>query len=114
MKHEVCSEEEIGPGQHIASEAGGVKFLLFRLDDGYYATQSNCTHLFLPLKRGKIIDGCKIQCPFHRARFDIRSGEVAEWANFPPGIQLVNTIRKEKALETYPVSVENGKIMVEI
>ena len=67
-----------------------------------------------PLKKGKIIDGCKIQCPFHRARFDIRTGEVVDWANFPPGIQLVNTIRKEKALQTYPVSVENGKVLVDL
>lgn len=114
MKHEVCTETELAVGQQLGVEAGGVKIVLFHLEDGFYATQSNCTHLFMPLKKGKIIDGCKVRCPFHRAQFDIRSGEVAEWANFPPGIQLVNTLRKEKALRTYPVTVADGKVLVEI
>lgn len=114
MKHQICTEAELPVGKQIAVEAGGVKLLLFHLEDGFYATQSNCTHLFLPLKKGKIIDGCKVQCPFHRAQFDIRSGKVAEWANFPPGIQLVNTLRKEKALQTYPVTLADGKVLVEI
>jgi len=114
MKHEVCAEADLAVGQQIAVTVGDVKIILFHLDDGFYATQSNCTHLFMPLKKGKIIDGCKVQCPFHRAQFDIRSGEVAEWANFPPGIQLINALRKEKALQTYPVTVAEGKVLVDI
>ncbi len=114
MKHEVCAEADLAVGQHIAAEAGGVKLVLFHLDDGFYATQSNCTHLFMPLKNGKIVDGCKVQCPFHRAQFDVRTGEVARWANFPPGIQLINTVRKEKALKTYLVTVTDGKVLVDI
>jgi 3-phenylpropionate/trans-cinnamate dioxygenase ferredoxin subunit len=114
MKHEICAEADLAVGQQIAVEAGGVKLLLFHLEDGFYATQSSCTHLFMPLKKGKIIDGCKVQCPFHRAHFDIRSGEVAKWADFPPGIQLINTMRKEKALQTYPVTVTDGKVLVDI
>jgi 3-phenylpropionate/trans-cinnamate dioxygenase ferredoxin subunit len=66
------------------------------------------------LSRGKIVDGCKIQCPLHRARFDIRTGEVIDWANFPPGIQLLNVVRSEKALKTYPVSVKSGAVRVKL
>jgi 3-phenylpropionate/trans-cinnamate dioxygenase ferredoxin subunit len=55
-----------------------------------------------------------VQCPLHRARFDIRTGEVIEWANFPPGVQLLNALRGEKALSTFPVTVKNGDIMVEV
>jgi nitrite reductase/ring-hydroxylating ferredoxin subunit len=25
---------------------------------------------------GKLVDGCRIQCPIHRARFDVRTGET--------------------------------------
>lgn len=114
MKHELCAENDLAVGEKMAVEAGGVKILLFHLEDGFYATQANCTHLFMPLGKGKIFDGCRIRCPFHRAQFDIRSGEVVEWANFPPGIQLVNTLRKEKALQTYPVTVADGKVLVEV
>lgn len=35
-------------------------------------------HMFSPLAKGKLLDGCKVQCPFHRARFDIRIGEVID------------------------------------
>ena len=45
---------------------------------------------------------------------DIKTGEVVEWANFPPGIQLLNVVRGEKALKTYPVVVENGEVKVRV
>ena len=112
--HRVCNEDDIPPGSSMAFSIGGKTVLVFHLEDGYFATQSNCTHLFLPLKKGKILDGCRLQCPFHRAQFDIRTGEVVQWASFPPGIQLVNTVRKEKALETYPVEVIDGHVQVEL
>ncbi len=63
---------------------------------------------------GKLIDGCKIQCPVHRAQFDVRSGEVVRWANFPPGIQLLNILRSEKALRTYDVTAEGGQLLVDV
>ncbi len=62
----------------------------------------------------KIVDGCRIRCPFHRAEFDIRTGDVHTWANFPPGIQLLNAVRGEKALKTYRTVVEDGDVMVEV
>lgn len=93
---------------------GGEKIVLYRLSDGFFATQANCTHLFAPLARGKIIADCKVQCPFHHARFDIRTGKVIDWANFPPGIQLLNAVRGEKALRTFEVSVESGDVQVNV
>ncbi len=112
--HPVCKQDDIPVGSSMAFSVEGKTVLVFHLQDGYFATQSNCTHLFLPLKKGKILDGCHLQCPFHRAEFDIRTGEVVKWANFPPGIQLVNTVRREKALETYAVKVMDGQVQVEL
>ena len=111
---EICDESEIAVGSSKLFQHEGEKILLFRLEDGFFATQSNCTHLFAPLKNGKILEGCRVRCPFHRAEFDIRTGEVSKWANFPRGIELVNTIRKEKALKTYAVLVEGGKVKVDV
>ncbi len=113
-KHRVCREPDLSIGEKVAFQAGEEKMIVYRLEDGFYATQATCTHLFMPLSLGKIVDDCKIQCPFHRAQFDIKTGEVCEWANFPPGIQLLNAVRAEKALKTYPVSVENGDVVVEV
>ena len=110
----VCSEDEIPLNDKKAVIVNGEKILVFHLEDGFFATQNKCTHLVMPLRKGKIIDGNKIQCPFHRARFDIRTGEVIDWANFPPGIQLLNVIRGKKALKTYKVNVDAGKVMIDI
>ncbi len=110
----VCSEEEIPLNSKKAVRINGEKILIFHLEDGFFATQNQCTHLFMPLGKGKILDGNKIQCPFHRARFDIRTGEVIDWANFPPGIQLLNVIRGKKALKTYKVNVDAGQVTVDI
>jgi len=39
---------------------------------------------------------------------------VLDWANFPPGIQLLNVVRGEKALQTYKVSVKSGQVRVSV
>ena len=112
--YNVCSENDLSIGELMPFKADGVKILVYRLDDGFYATQHSCTHIFAPLAKGKIVDNCQIQCPFHKAKFDIRTGQVIEWANFPPGIQLLNAVRSEKALKTYPVKVDQGQVFVDI
>jgi 3-phenylpropionate/trans-cinnamate dioxygenase ferredoxin component len=112
--HLVCKTSELKVGQMKAFTVGNEKIVLYHLPGGFYATQANCTHMFGPLARGKILDDCKVQCPFHRARFDIRTGEVVDWANFPPGIQLLNAVRGEKALKTYKVSVKAHEVRVSV
>jgi 3-phenylpropionate/trans-cinnamate dioxygenase ferredoxin subunit len=112
--HTVCRTDEIKRGQMKGFTVQGEKIVVYHLEDGFFATQANCTHVFAPLARGKILDGCKVQCPFHHARFDIRTGEVIDWANFPPGIQVLNFVRGEKALKTYKVNVKDGDVRVKI
>jgi 3-phenylpropionate/trans-cinnamate dioxygenase ferredoxin subunit len=110
----VCQVGELAKGAMRAFSVANHKIVLYHLDDGFYATQASCTHLFAPLARGKIVDGALIQCPFHRARFDIRTGRVVAWANFPPGVQLLNAVRGEKNLRSYKVTVESGSVRVDI
>jgi 3-phenylpropionate/trans-cinnamate dioxygenase ferredoxin subunit len=112
--HTVCRSDEIDVGQMKAFTVAGQKIVLYHLSDGFFATQASCTHILAPLARGKLLDDCKVQCPFHRARFDVRTGEVVDWANFPPGIQVLNVIRGEKALRTFKVSVEGGQVQVDV
>ncbi len=114
MANAVCAVNDLAVDSMREFTVKGEKVLVYRLADGFYATQPSCTHLFLPLRRGKIVEGCKVQCAFHRAQFDIRTGEVNCWANFPPGIQLLNAVRGEKALKTYPVNVVDGMVYVEV
>ena len=108
----VCNEGDLPVGEMKAFRAGDERVVVYHLKQGWYATQAQCTHTFGPLARGEIVKGCQVQCPLHRARFDVTTGEVVEWANFPPGIQLLNVVRGEKKLRTYPVKIKDGKVMV--
>ena len=110
----VCKKSDVPKGEMRAFKVGGKGLVIYRLGNSFHATQSNCTHMFAPLARGKIVDGCEVQCPLHRARFDIASGEVLEWANFPPGIQLLNAVRGKKALKTFVVQVRGDEIFVKV
>ena len=101
-------------GKMKSFQAAGETVLIFHLADGFYATQQRCTHTLAPLGRGSVLDDGVVQCPLHRARFDIRTGEFVRWANFPPGIQFLNVARGEKALKTYAVAVEDGKVFAEV
>jgi len=112
--HLVCKDNELAVGEKKSVKIEGEHIIVYRLEDGFYATQARCTHLFKSMVKGKIVDDCKIQCPLHKAQFDIRTGEVAQWANFPPGIQLLNVLRAEKALKTYPVSINEGSVSIQI
>jgi 3-phenylpropionate/trans-cinnamate dioxygenase ferredoxin subunit len=95
-------------------QAGGEAVLVIRLADGWYGTASRCTHLMAPLDKGKL-EGEEVVCPFHRARFDVRTGAVRRWANWPPGLaQAINLVRREKKLRTYPVVVEGDAVLVEV
>jgi 3-phenylpropionate/trans-cinnamate dioxygenase ferredoxin subunit len=111
---DVCRADEIAIGAMKAVTVEATRLIVYRLTDGYYATQASCTHLFAPLVRGKVLDDCRIQCPFHHARFDIRTGAVVDWANFPPGVQLLNAIRGRKALQTFRTRVANGSVQVDL
>lgn len=112
--HTVATTGELAVGEMKACKIADEKIVLYHLDDGFYATQGSCTHVFANLSKGKIVDDCKIQCPFHRARFDIRTGAVVDWANFPPGVQLLNVVRGEKPLKTFKVVVEGEQVKVEV
>lgn len=114
MRYSAGSASELSEGQSRAVKAGDTNVVVYRLSDGFYATQARCTHMFASLAKGKVLDDGCVRCPLHRARFDIRTGDVREWANFPPGVQLFNMVRGEKALQTYPVTEENGELFVEI
>ena len=113
-RHAVCQTGDIPAGSQAAFTVAGEEVLVFHTPEGFYATQPRCTHLFASLKKGKMVDACTVRCPLHHACFDVRTGAVVKWANFPPGVQLLNVVRGEKALKTWPVTVEGGQVFVEI
>lgn len=114
-RHRVCAVDEVAVGQSLATKAGSTKVLVFHLDDGWYATQAHCTHVFAPLSKGSLDATCgHLTCPFHRAIFDVRTGLVQAGPSFPPGIQLLDAVRATAPLQTFPVQVEGDSVFVEV
>lgn len=111
-RHVVCKADDLPVGSMKSFMAGETRVVVYHLDKGFFSTQAQCTHTFGPLARGEIVKGCQVQCPLHRARFDIATGAVVRWASFPPGIQLLDALRAEKALRTFPVALRDGKVEV--
>jgi len=114
MRVDAGNKADIPEGESRLIKAGDEKVLVFHLTDGFFATQARCTHLFRSMEKGKVVEDKCVQCPLHRARFNIRTGEVEQWANFPPGVQLLNAVRQEKALKTYTVVEEGERLFVEL
>lgn len=113
MIHTLCHLNDIPLGDKKAFELGTHKLLVYRVESGVYSTESRCPHLFKSLIKGKVNDHL-IECPMHKARFDIRTGEAANWAVFPKGIQLLNKIRPKKYLRTYDVFLEGDVIKLNV
>lgn len=86
-------------GEMKAFEVDKTKILLVRVEDQYRAFQASCPHYGAPLAEGVLKDELLI-CPWHHACFSVRDGDLLE----PPALS---------PLRTYPVSVENGQVMVE-
>jgi 3-phenylpropionate/trans-cinnamate dioxygenase ferredoxin component len=75
-------------------------YCIYRLEDGYYATDGICTHEAVHLEEGLVMDG-EIECPMHQGIFNIKTGEAIS----PPACDN---------LKTYPVKVEDKKIYIDL
>jgi 3-phenylpropionate/trans-cinnamate dioxygenase ferredoxin subunit len=85
----------------IAFSHGGSNYAIYRSPENqYFATDGLCTHEHVELADGLVM-GDIIECPMHNGRFNYKTGE----AKGPPVCV---------ALKTYPVKVENGRIMIRL
>ena len=71
----VASANEIAPGQARLINIKGEEIALFNIEGVFFAIQNACTHEEGPLVEGDI-EGHEVTCPWHGARFDVRTGEV--------------------------------------
>ena len=94
----VCDEGEIKDGETLRIDWKGNIITLARQGGEVYAFQEFCTHRYGPLSEGKLYDG-RVECPWHRSCFDIRTGEVVEG---PAKVDL----------KTYSAFIRAGKIFI--
>jgi nitrite reductase/ring-hydroxylating ferredoxin subunit len=85
--HRVASSEEILSGKMFSATIDGTKILLSRIDGEVKGVIDKCTHLGMPMRKGKF-DGRVITCPFHGSTFDIATGENLDWVNGVLGVKM--------------------------
>ena len=92
--------DEIEPRTPLSVRlADGARICLVREGDDVYAIADRCPHRDFPLSGDDLVEACVIECPWHGARFDVRTGEVLRGPATDP-------------LMTYPVRVVDGDVLV--
>jgi nitrite reductase/ring-hydroxylating ferredoxin subunit len=119
-EHVIADADEIDDRERLLVEVEGRELGIFHLDGEYYAYVNWCPHQAGPLCEGKLTgrqranfdaetletelkwtdDGEIITCPWHDWEFDVTTGE-----NIP---------RNDVILPSYPVRVEDGKLVVTV
>lgn len=96
----ITASENIPPREGRAVEVAGREIALFNLGDRFLATDNRCPHQGGPLCDG-IVTGTSVVCPLHAWKVDLASGGVERPA-----------VAKEHCVETYPVRVEDGIVVI--
>ena len=97
---EVSDDTKVEVEDIIRFDHENKTYCIYRLEDGYYATDGVCTHENVHLEEGLVIDD-EIECPMHQGIFNIKTGKAIS----PPACD---------DLKTYQVKVENGKIYLKL
>ena len=97
----VATLEELPLGGLLGVELpDGLKICLARtLDDEVYAIVDRCSHRDFPMSNGSLHGGETIECAWHGARFDLKTGRALRL----PAI---------KAVQTFDVKIDGNDILV--
>ena len=103
MPHiDVCPVDELPPGRMKIVHAGGLAVGVYNIGGEYYGIEDRCSHDDGPLCEGDWDeDMCRVVCPRHGSAFDLRTGRPMSLPAFEP-------------VETYPVTVEDGIVKVDL
>jgi len=94
--------DDMADGKMMLGHAFGEAVLVARRGDELFAIGATCTHYGGPLAKGLMVD-CTVRCPWHHARFDLRTGE----ATAAPALNNVTRYTIDKRGEQFFVA---GKI----
>ena len=97
---DVAAVDEVPEGTMLMVQVDGTGILLVHTEGRIRAMQGICTHEYFELDKGFLTDG-SLTCALHLSRFDLETGEPLD----PPA---------EVPLALYPVSVEDGRIVLEL
>ena len=77
-----------------------------------FAVSNRCRHLFASLGKGLVTDDGTLECPLHKARYDVHTGKMTRGPQgaFKPVSGVIRGTTGRMALTTYPVEVRDGEI----
>ena len=102
MKIDVAPLAEFGPGSVKLVAHGFVSVGVYNCNGELLALEDRCSHDDGPLCEGDWDEEtCRVICPRHGANFDLRTGAALTLPAFEP-------------VATFPVTVEDGIVRVEI
>jgi nitrite reductase/ring-hydroxylating ferredoxin subunit len=137
MKYVVATVDEIPPGERKIVDVDGRSIGVFNVGGEYFALLNRCPHQGGPLCKGNTHGflrsagvgefhytraGEIVRCPWHGWEYDLRTGQ--SW--FDPGKVIVRRyevsvvpgmeglVKGPYVAETFPVSVEQQYVVVEI
>ena len=96
----VADLSECPPGSLLDVEAGRESVVLANIDGDLYALENRCSHQDLPLSDGEL-DGDRLECLYHGARFDVCTGKAV-------GLPAI------KPVPSYDVQIRGQEIFVQI
>lgn len=99
-KTRLCRTEDVAEGSVIKVEHGDLALAVYKVDGDFFVTDDMCTHGPGSLSEGELY-GHVIECNFHGGQFDVRTGAVAG----PPCMDPI---------KTYPVSIEDGHVVIDV
>jgi len=74
---------EFAEGGMLPGHVGREAVLIARVDGGFYAIGAKCSHYGAPLAEGLVVGGT-VRCPWHHARFCLKTGEAVSAPAFDP------------------------------
>jgi 3-phenylpropionate/trans-cinnamate dioxygenase ferredoxin subunit len=96
-----CKTDELKAGEAIRLNSTP-PIAVYRLSEGYYATDDTCSHAQASLAAGDIdLEECTVECPYHGSLFDIRTGHVL-------------SLPASRPVKTYAVKVVDDEVFVDV
>jgi apoptosis-inducing factor 3 len=96
--------DDVADGKMLLGHAFGEAVLVARRGDELFAIGATCTHYGGPLAKGLMVD-CTVRCPWHHARFDLRTGEAIA----APALNNVASYKVDKRGDHFFVTVKIDK-----
>lgn len=104
--------DDLGDSQVTVVETDHGKLAVGLSEGTPFAVSNRCRHLLASLGEGKVADDGCLECPWHAARYDVRTGEMTlgPQGAFKPIAGAVKGTLGARKLKTFDVELRDGAI----